>query len=177
MSVAFRAGRATLATVAASAGVSVATVSKVVNGRHDVSPATRAMVQQLLHEHQYVGRRVVPAVPATVELFFHGHLNAYHDAVFQGVLETAAAVGVAVVVSIRPRGQRSSRNGSSGAWARELASAGRQAAIAVTSELAPADLTALARAGLPLVHLDPINMPHGRATSIGSTNFAGGLAA
>ena len=32
------ASRATLATVAASAGVSVATVSKVVNGRSDVAP-------------------------------------------------------------------------------------------------------------------------------------------
>ena len=37
-----RAGRATLATVAASAGVSIATVSKVVNGRTDVGAATRA---------------------------------------------------------------------------------------------------------------------------------------
>ena len=37
--------RATLATVAASAGVSVATVSKVLNGRSDVAPATRALVR------------------------------------------------------------------------------------------------------------------------------------
>jgi LacI family transcriptional regulator len=35
-------GRVTLATVAASAGVSVATVSKVLNGRSDVSESTRA---------------------------------------------------------------------------------------------------------------------------------------
>ena len=48
---------ATLATVAASAGVSVATVSKVLNGRSDVAPATRALVQDLLEEHDYVGRR------------------------------------------------------------------------------------------------------------------------
>ena len=53
--------RATLAHVAASAGVSVATVSKVLNGRNDVAPATRALVQELLHEHDYVARRVRPS--------------------------------------------------------------------------------------------------------------------
>ncbi|MGW6503173.1 LacI family DNA-binding transcriptional regulator, partial [Nonomuraea angiospora] len=46
--------RATLATVAASAGVSVATVSKVLNGRSDVAPATRSLVESLLREHEYV---------------------------------------------------------------------------------------------------------------------------
>ena len=53
--------RATLATVAASAGVSVATVSKVLNGRSDVAPATRALVQELLQQHDYVGRRAADA--------------------------------------------------------------------------------------------------------------------
>ena len=47
-----------LAEVAASAGVSVATVSKVVNGRADVGAETRARIQSLLDEHEYVGRRV-----------------------------------------------------------------------------------------------------------------------
>ena len=55
--------RATLATVAASAGVSVATVSKVINGRRDVAATTRARVQDLLREHDYVGRRVESASP------------------------------------------------------------------------------------------------------------------
>ena len=53
-------GRTTLATVAASAGVSVATVSKVLNGRSDVSESTRARVQEVLREHEYVGRRPEP---------------------------------------------------------------------------------------------------------------------
>src|SRR6266536_1305538 len=46
-------GRTTLAAIAAEAGVSLPTVSKVVNGRRDVAPATRALVERLLHEHQY----------------------------------------------------------------------------------------------------------------------------
>ena len=97
--------RATLANVAASAGVSVATVSKVLNGRNDVAPATRARVQDLLHEHDYVARRVRPAGSPGIELCFHGQLNAYHTEVLQGVVEAGAEAGVAVVVSVRPRGQ------------------------------------------------------------------------
>src|SRR5579872_3418094 len=46
-------GRTTLAAIAAEAGVSLPTVSKVVNGRPDVAPATRARVEQLLDQHQY----------------------------------------------------------------------------------------------------------------------------
>src|SRR5918998_2447679 len=100
--------RATLATVAASAGVSVATVSKVLNGRSDVAPATRQLVQDLLHAHDYVGRRVDTVRFPTVELMFHGELNAYSTEVLQGVLPAAAEIGIAVVVSLRPRGQRRS---------------------------------------------------------------------
>src|ERR671930_686353 len=52
-------GRVTIADIADAAGVSVPTVSKVINGRSDVAPATRARVERLLHEHGY--RRRVPA--------------------------------------------------------------------------------------------------------------------
>ena len=45
--------KTTLAVIAAEAGVSLPTVSKVVNGRPDVAPATRARVEQLLDQHQY----------------------------------------------------------------------------------------------------------------------------
>ena len=44
----------TLATVAASAGVLVATVSKVINGRTDVDRTTRARIQDLLLQLEYV---------------------------------------------------------------------------------------------------------------------------
>ena len=170
--------RVTLANVAASAGVSVATVSKVLNGRNDVAPATRALVQDLLHEHDYVARRIRPAQSPTIELFFHGQLNAYHTEVLQGVVEAGAEAGVAVVVSVRPRGQRiSGARRRPATWARELATAGRQAAIVVTTEVGAADLTALSRARLPVVVVDPLNLPSARVTSVGSTNFAGGLAA
>jgi LacI family transcriptional regulator len=169
-----------LATVAASAGVSIATVSKVVNRRTDVGPATRARIETLLKEHDYVGRRGEGARVAarpSVELVFEGKLNTYGVEILQGVLETAAQIGASVCLSLRPRGQRQIGPDRPGAWARELAAAGRQAVIAVVNELTTADLDALSRAQLPLVVIDPLTMPTAQLTSIGSTNFAGGMAA
>src|SRR5215468_2339069 len=46
-------GRTTLAVIAAEAGVSLPTVSKVVNGRPDVAADTRARVERLLDEYNY----------------------------------------------------------------------------------------------------------------------------
>ncbi len=173
-------GRATLAVVAASAGVSVATVSKVLNGRNDVAPATRALIQTLLQQHDYTARRAGPArrgaATAPIELMFGGNLNAYSTAIIQGVLDAAGAAGVTVAVSMRvqePQGPAARK----AAWAAELATAGRRAVIAVVKDLTADDLHALARARLPLVVIDPLNLPRTRVTSVGSTNFAGGLAA
>ncbi|NRQ39319.1 substrate-binding domain-containing protein [Nonomuraea sp. NN258] len=166
--------RATLATVAASAGVSVATVSKVLNGRSDVAPATRSLVQSLLLEHDYVApapRRAEAVGLDTVEVQFDTDLNGYSSEIIQGAVEAGAEADVGVVVSIRAAADRT------GSWARDLVAAGRRALIAVTSELSGAQLGALAKARLPLVVIDPLNLPRALVTSVGSTNFAGGLAA
>ncbi|WP_169983745.1 LacI family DNA-binding transcriptional regulator [Microbispora sp. H10836] len=165
--------RATLATVAASAGVSVATVSKVLNGRSDVAPETRSLVLSLLEQHDYVAppqRRGEPA-PDTIEVEFDADLNAYSTEIVQGAVQAGADLDVAVVVSIRRNADRTA------GWARELVAAGRRALVAVTGELTSGQLAALARARLPLVVIDPLNLPRTRVISVGSTNFAGGLAA
>jgi len=165
--------RATLATVAASAGVSVATVSKVINGRSDVAATTRARVQDLLEQHDYVGRRTAVPDAMTIELFV-AELVPYATEIMQGVLDAAAQLNASVVVSVREWGRRSPEPST---WVRNLAARGRRALVGVTAELTEGDLAALARARLPLVVIDPLTMPHARLTSVGSTNFAGGVAA
>ena len=170
-------GKVTLATVASSAGVSVATVSKVLNGRSDVSESTRARVQEVLRQHDYVGRRPEQVERPTVELFFQGVVNSYSIEVIQGVLEAGTTTDVDVVLSSRPPRGQSRTAGRAALWIRELTATGRRAAIGITSELTAADLAALSRARLPLVVVDPINIAQPEVTSVGSTNFAGGMAA
>lgn len=163
--------RTTLAAVARLAGVSVATVSKVVNGRSDVAPSTRSRVRELLHQHDYVApvvRRADTATPSTIEVQFAGDLRPYVAEALGGIVDAAAELGVAVVISQPDRGPR---------WARDLVALGRRALIAVTSVYTSAYLDALTKAGLPLVVLDPLHLPHSDVNSVGSTNFAGGFAA
>ena len=173
-------GPPTLADVAASAGVSIATVSKVLNGRADVGPGTRARVQSILQQHDYVGRRSEPAGSAlkraTVELVFHGQLNSYSVEVLGGVVEAASQAGATVAVSVRPRqlvpGVKRSVD-----WVRDVTTSGRSAVIDVVDDVRQGDLAALARARLPLVVIDPLRLPERQVTSVGTTNFSGGLAA
>jgi LacI family transcriptional regulator len=170
-------GRTTLAMIAASAGVSIATVSKVVNGREDVAADTRALVEELLRRHAYVPPSVRrPAVAgATVELIVHGRFGAYATQVIEGVVQAGAEMGASIAI-----GQVSDDHLPAGppeAWARRLATSGRAGVVIVTGALTSAHIDALALTGLPLVVLDPMSLPRVEVTSVGSTNFAGGLSA
>ncbi|WP_425826292.1 LacI family DNA-binding transcriptional regulator [Streptomyces fractus] len=170
--------RVTLAKVAESAGVSVATVSKVINGRPDVAQQTRDRVLELLRRYNYGGNKDNLRSHPTVELFFGvERLSIYHTEIIQSVVDAGAREGVAVVVG-RRGDQEHDPTADPVAWARGLAAAGRRAVIAVTANtLSPPAREALSRYRMPLVLLDPESLPDDSVVSVGATNFSGGHAA
>src|SRR5262244_1460616 len=93
-------GRTTLAAIAAEAGVSLPTVSKVVNGRRDVAPATRALIERLLHEHQYTraGTRRHRR-SGLIDLVFNGLDSPWAVEILRGVEEWCAGHETGVAVS------------------------------------------------------------------------------
>jgi LacI family transcriptional regulator len=152
-------------------------VSKVLNGRSDVAATTRSHVQSLLRQHDYVGpsaRRADEAARGTVELQFENDMNAYTTEIVQGAMDAGAELDVAVVVSNRPPARTSADKDE---WAKGLVDAGRRALVEVTSEMSTGHLAALARVQMPVVVIDPISPQSTKVTSVGSTNFAGGMAA
>lgn len=164
--------RVTLAAIAASAGVSVATVSKVLNGRTDVSPSTRSLVRSLLTEHGYVrpSSRRHPAETATiVELRLAGELCAYTTEIIKGAIEAGGATGATVVIT------DGKPVAGGGPWQGDAA--GRRAVIVLAATLTPAELAALSGSRLPTVVVDPLSPQGTPMISIGSTNFAGGMSA
>src|SRR6201989_3066418 len=166
-------GRTTLAAIAAEAGVSLPTVSKVVNGRRDVAPATRALVERLLHEHQYTRagtRRQRRSV--LIDLVCNGLDSPWAVEILRGVEEWGTEHSTAVAVSAVRHG-----NARPASWTSAISSHHSDGVILVTTTLTSAQVGQLRGAGIPLVVIDPANTPPPDIPSVGATNWAGGLAA
>lgn len=171
--------RPTLTAVAEAAGVSIATVSKVLNGRSDVSADTRARVEGVLRERGYTpqsGRRTV-ASARVVDVVFDDLVSPYTLEVLRGVIDAGAELGVDAVVGRMPTPDAGGPLSPEDHWAQRLRSNGREGLIVVTSELSLAQVEGFARAGLPLVVIDPLYLPRVEVTSVGATNWSGGVAA
>ncbi|TVT32584.1 LacI family transcriptional regulator [Amycolatopsis rhizosphaerae] len=173
--------RATLAMVADAAGVSLATVSKVLNGRSDVAADTRVRVENVLREFGYVpqnGRRTV-ASRRLADIVFDDLVSPYALEVLRGVTDAGTELGVDVVIGRMPEAgaEPSGPLSPEDAWAQRIKSGDREGLIVVTSELTLAQVESFARAGLPLVVIDPLNLPRVEVTSVGATNFSGGITA
>jgi len=166
--------RTTLTAIAAEAGVSLPTVSKVVNGRPDVAPDTRARVERLLDEHHYARGGLLRhrRRSGLIDLVFNGLDSPWAVEILRGVEEWGAIHETGVAVS-------SVRHGDArpASWTSALASHDTDGVILVTSELTGSQLGQLRSAGLPLVVVDPVNPNPADLPSVGATNWAGGLAA
>ncbi|MYU48198.1 LacI family DNA-binding transcriptional regulator, partial [Streptomyces sp. SID7803] len=93
-------GAATLAEIARAAGVSAPTVSKVLNGRADVAPATRTKVEELLLQHGYRRRRGSTTQSQLIDLVFHELDSAWAMEVVRGGVENVAREeGLSLVLS------------------------------------------------------------------------------
>jgi LacI family transcriptional regulator len=165
--------KTTLAAIAVEAGVSLPTVSKVVNGRPDVAPSTRARVEQLLDQHKYPrnGQRAQRR-SGLIDLVFNGLDSPWAVEILRGVEDWGAEHSTAIAVS-------SVRHGDArpASWTSAIASHHSDGVILVTSTLTGSQLGQLKGAGIPLVVIDPANTPPPDIPSVGATNWAGGLAA
>jgi LacI family transcriptional regulator len=180
-----RGERPTLDTVARVAGVSKATVSKVLNGRGDVSAATRARVQEAIGSLGYVpstGRRIHDTTP-TVTVLFDAFVNLYSAQVLSGIVSAGIEQGVDVVVTHLAGGGSAGGDAAAAltpSWFRALGAKGHAGLIVVTTEVRPEQVRACADAGLGLVAVDPVSIDPSttdQLVSVSATNWSGGLQA
>jgi LacI family transcriptional regulator len=166
--------RPTLAVVAAQAGVSLPTVSKVVNGHPDVAPETRMRVEHLLTELKYQrpGSRRGRNRAGLVDVVFNGLDSPWAVEILRGIEDWCASHAMGAAVSAVRHG--SARPAS---WTGALARHDTDGVILVTSELTMPQLRQLRGEGIPLVVVDPVNLPDPDLPSVGATNWAGGMAA
>lgn len=157
--------------IAQLAGVSVATVSKVVNGRSGVSDSTRQRIEDLIREQGFQRSGNDDAVPI-VELVFQALDSLWALEIIQGVEGVVRPRGIAVAVT-EMEGQLT----PSPRWAPDVVARRPMGVIGVSATLTTAQLTQLASRAIPLVALDPTGEPNHRAPSVGAMNWNGGLTA
>lgn len=164
--------RVTIATIAELAGVSVPTVSKVINGRSDVSVATRRRVEATIRERGY--RRSARSTSSSnlIEVLFHELESSWALEIIMGVERVARENNLALVLS-EMQGRRTPGRG----WIEGVLARRPIGVIAVFSDLSEALRTQLKTRGIPFVVVDPTGEPLHDTPSIGATNWNGGLAA
>ncbi len=158
----------TIAYIAESAGVSVPTVSKVLNGRSGVSDETRARVEKLINKYGYrkpSGSRR----QKIVELVFRELESMWGVEILRGVEEVARRNRIGVMVS--KLGLHDSKAGMD-----ETAGRRPQCVLSV-SWLSEAERDRLAANSIPYVVFDPIDDVPDGVPYVAATHFRGGQSA
>jgi LacI family xylobiose transport system transcriptional regulator len=163
---------ATIATVAEEAGVSVPTVSKVINGRSDVAPATRRRVEAAIRKHGYQRTRRPARRAQLLEVIFHELESEWALEIVRGVERVAGRHQLAVVLTEMQGRRTPGRGWIEGALARRP-----MGVIAVFSDLSEPMREQLRSRGIPFAVVDPTGEPLHDTPSIGATNWNGGLTA
>lgn len=162
--------RTTIADIAAQAGVSIPTVSKVLNGRSDVAAATRARVESALASSGYRRRRAAtPVVVPMVDLVFHELGSAWGVELIRGAEAAAQAAGAQIVVS--------ECGGTHQVWQSWIDSVlvRRPAGVVlVFTELDDDQRAQLASRSVPYVVVDPVGEVSEGVAAVGSANWRGG---
>jgi LacI family transcriptional regulator len=170
--------KVTLVDVAATAGVSLPTVSKVLNGHGDVAPETRQRVQAALTAHEYIPRGGHHrSVPRSIEVMADHLSTPYAMEVLRGTTLAAEELGLDIVVSRFHRAAPETGWLNPGDWAKRLAVSQRTGAIILTGQLSPEHILGLGQEHLPVVVIDPLALTNSEVPSVGSTNWAGGKTA
>lgn len=165
--------RVTITAIAREAGVSVPTVSRVINGRSDVAPQTRERVEELLRRHGYRRRAARSRATANlVDLVFNDLDSPWAVEIIRGVEDVTHAAGMGTVLSANHGRSTATRQ-----WLQNLRSRSTDGVILVLSDLAPPLLAELRRLNVAMVVVDPAGVPSVDVPTIGATNWAGGLSA
>jgi LacI family transcriptional regulator len=167
-------GRVRIADIASAAGVSVPTVSKVVNGRADVAPGTRARVERLLDEHGYRRRSGSRSngSPELLDLVFNELESPWAIELIRGVEEVAREHRLGVVLSAQEGPGALGRS-----WLDAVAARRSAGVILVVSSLTREQADRLKARRIPFVVIDPDGEPAPDVPSVGATNWSGGLTA
>lgn len=163
--------RAAMKDVAELSGVSIATVSRVLNGRPDVSPTTRADVLGHIRALGYVNNRGARARPngheRLISLTVPHTWGEYVVEIVSGAVEALEERNAHLVIC-SPR-----KDVAEAPLKERLLHGTTDGALLVLPSESGEELVALYQSGYPLVAIDPVTPIHADIPVVATTNWAG----
>ncbi|MEV6348321.1 LacI family DNA-binding transcriptional regulator [Actinoplanes sp. NPDC051851] len=160
----------TISFIAQTAGVSVPTVSKVINGRSGVAAETRARVEALIEASGY-RKSSPPSRSNLLELVFDEIESMWGVEIIRGVQQTARKHHLGVLLS------EFGPDGSTLRYWIDDTLARRPACVVTVAQLSQEQRDQLRAQRIPFVVFDPTQELADDAPYVGATNWSGGRAA
>jgi LacI family transcriptional regulator len=168
--------RNTIAEIAARAGVSIPTVSRVLNNRPDVSAETRERVERIIKESGFIRSRVANALrkgsTGIVDLVVTDLSTPYAIEIMRGVEEVLERTELRLALSVTHNSLHNEQQ-----WLAKVIDGSTDGAILVLTYGQPGQLEELRRHQIPFVVVDHRGELGADVPSVGATNWLGGRAA
>lgn len=159
---------ATLAQIAEAAGVSIPTVSRVLNGKPGISAPKRHEIERLIEDHGYARRKAKRS--ATLIDFVVSSLETqWATELLRGAQAEASRSGVDLVLNV-------THDGGAGApdWIDRIASRGSDGIVLVVSDLTAEARERLGKLKVPVVAIDPQGSDTESFATVSATDWVGG---
>jgi LacI family transcriptional regulator len=159
---------ATLAQIAEAAGVSIPTVSRVLNGKPGISASKRDEIERLIEDHGYA-RRKTKRNASLIDFVVSSLETQWATELLRGAQAEAARAGVDMVLNVTHGTPPSAPD-----WIDRIAARGSDGIVLVVSEWTPEARTRLAKLNLPVVAIDPIGSDIESFATVSATDWVGG---
>ena len=168
--------RDTIAEIAAKAGVSIPTVSRVLNNRPDVASETRQRVERVIQESGFIPNRVASALrkgeSGIIDMLVPDLNSLYFVEIICGVEDVLERTGARLALSLTHETLQLEQR-----WLTKVIDGATDGAILVLTKGQSTRLEALRQHKIPFVVVDHRGELGMDVPSVGTTNWAGGRAA
>ncbi len=158
----------TISEIAEESGLSIATVSKVLNGRPDVSDVTRSKIQNIIVAKGYRRRSVPEPQAPFIDVVFEEFESPWAVEIVRGAMSAAQNYGFTVALTSLSEGDERR------VWFDQITSRGTKGILLLLAQITHDQRAELYSRRLPFVVIDPRGEPDPLVNSVGATNWAGG---
>ncbi len=161
-----------LTDIAKETGYSLATVSKALNGRADISEETRQTINVALKKYGYSRKAVPGKKQKMIEIVFQDFENVWAMEVMRGAIREAKLHDMSIVTT-----EGGNRQHPDSSWIDNMLRRQTDGAILVFSSLTRIERDKLHSRGIPFVLFDPFGDPDPTTLSVQADNWTGGVIA